>query len=316
MKTVTFEGWKNCVELKSGDFRIIVTTEVGPRVIAGYYKKSANLFLVDPKLAGKTGGTKWVNYGGHRFWHAPEDPVRTYEPDNSAVQVVELDDGVSFLCKTDKRSGLTRTLNIYPDEPDTFVVEHVLRNDGPWPVEAAAWGISVMAPGGTALIPQNAGDPKGLLPTNFLSIWPYTDMSDERIVWDRNFVGITQIPGRNPMKLGFHCNQGWSLYLNDGIAFGKQFEFMEDEIYPDNGCTVEVYACDTMLELETLSPLSLIEPGEEIVHVENWFACLASALEDSLSEEPCCCEDHDADADDCGCGCSHPAPVKTKKKKS
>ena len=56
MKKVTFEGWKNCVELQSGDFKLIVTTEIGPRVMGGFIGDSKNIFNVDPKLAGKSGG--------------------------------------------------------------------------------------------------------------------------------------------------------------------------------------------------------------------------------------------------------------------
>ena len=89
MKKVAFEGWKNCVEIASGDFRLIVTTDVGPRIIGGFLGKNGkNIFHVDPKLAGKSGGDKWVNYGGHRLWHSPEIKERTYVPDNDPIQVV------------------------------------------------------------------------------------------------------------------------------------------------------------------------------------------------------------------------------------
>ena len=57
LKKVKFEGWDNCIELKSGDFKLIVTTEVGPRIIGGFVgKNKTNIFNVDKKLAGKKGG--------------------------------------------------------------------------------------------------------------------------------------------------------------------------------------------------------------------------------------------------------------------
>ena len=62
MKKVTFEGWKNCIEMTSGDFRIIITTEIGPRVMGGFVGDSANIFNVDPAEAGsakKTILAKW-----------------------------------------------------------------------------------------------------------------------------------------------------------------------------------------------------------------------------------------------------------------
>ena len=116
MKKVAFEGWKNCVEIASGDFRLIVTTDVGPRIIGGFLGKNGkNIFHVDPKLAGKSGGDKWVNYGGHRLWHSPEIKERTYVPDNDPIQVVKLgDDGVSFIMEEPECTGLTKTLDIFP----------------------------------------------------------------------------------------------------------------------------------------------------------------------------------------------------------
>jgi hypothetical protein len=156
MKKVTFEGWKNCIEMTSGDFRIIITTEIGPRVMGGFVGNSANIFNVDPELAGKKGGKTWVNYGGHRLWHAPEQKPRTYEPDNSKVQVEELEDGtILFSAGTDKTTGICKTLAIKSLGNNKFRVEHRLRNDNPWEIELAPWALSVMAPGGTAIVPQN-----------------------------------------------------------------------------------------------------------------------------------------------------------------
>ena len=39
MKKITFQGWKNCIELTNGDFRIVVTTEIGPRIVGAFLGK-------------------------------------------------------------------------------------------------------------------------------------------------------------------------------------------------------------------------------------------------------------------------------------
>ena len=136
IKKVSFAGWDNCVEMVSGDFRIIITTDVGPRVIAGFLGDSRNIFYVDPELAGKTGGDKWVNYGGHRLWHSPETRERTYAPDNTMIQVIELEDGgLSFISNPEEKTGIAKTINIYPVGEHSFRVEHYLRNVGVWPIE-------------------------------------------------------------------------------------------------------------------------------------------------------------------------------------
>ena len=58
-KKVTFEGWKNCLEISSGKLKLIVATEIGPRILGAFYDKSPNLFCIYPQTAGKTGGNDW-----------------------------------------------------------------------------------------------------------------------------------------------------------------------------------------------------------------------------------------------------------------
>ena len=271
MKKVTFEGWKNCVELVSGDFRLIVTTEIGPRVMGGFVGDSKNIFNVDPKLAGKTGGDKWVNYGGHRLWHSPEAMPRTYAPDNSKATAKELKDGsVMFSAGTEATTGIYKSLVIKPLGNNKFRVEHHLRNDNPWEIELAPWALSVMAPGGTAIAPLNKS-PKGLLPDSFFAFWPYTDLADKRITFGHDFLMLRQVPGKSPTKIGFNCENGWIAYANNGTLFVKTFEYYVDAEYPDNGCSVELYTNSEMLEAETLAPLYAVSEGEEIIHVEEWL---------------------------------------------
>ncbi len=273
-KEVKFEGW-NCLEIKNGDFRLLVTLDVGPRIIGAFLgKNKKNLFYVDPKLKGKAGPDgKWVNYGGHRLWHSPETLERTYVPDNSPVTCTKMDDGISITADEGENTGIIKTLQIYPQEDSTFEIRHIMENNGVWPVQLAPWAITVMAPGGTAIVPQNP-EREGLQPTKFVSIWPYTDMQDKRITWGRDYVLVKQESAAKtkPLKIGMNSKAGVVIYVNDGIAFVKTADYCEDMIYPDNGCNVEIYTCREMLEAETLAPLIELNPGEAVRYSELWFA--------------------------------------------
>src|SRR5690606_28911922 len=61
---------------------LVVTTDVGPRVVALNSKrgKAGNLFLEIAPEDEKH--PEFQLRGGHRLWHAPEHIVRTYQPDN------------------------------------------------------------------------------------------------------------------------------------------------------------------------------------------------------------------------------------------
>ena len=171
MKKVTFQNWENCIEMTSGDFRIIITTDVGPRVMGGFVGDNPhNIFNVDPALAGTSGADKWVNYGGHRLWVSPERIVRTYEKDNSPVKYEEKDGGIIFYSAKDEFSGMEKSIFILPLGDNKFKVEHSVTNKNLWPIEFAPWALSVMAPGGVCAVPQNR-DKKALLPKSSLRNW-------------------------------------------------------------------------------------------------------------------------------------------------
>lgn len=270
MKEVSFEGWKNCVELTSGSFKIIVTTEVGPRIIGGFINGSENIFFVKPQTAGKKGGDSWNIFGGHRLWHSPEAKPRCYDADNHKVKVSEAADGSVSFCRGKDHAGIFKTVIVQPLGKNKFKITHKLRNDNMWDVELAAWALSVMAPGGVAVVPQPQGDKKSLLPNRYLTLWPYTNMADKRYTWGEKYILLRQNKNLPKTKFGLNCEDGWLAYANKGVALKKSFTHMVDGEYPDNGCSIECFSNMRMLEIETLSPLYLMEPGEEITHEEIW----------------------------------------------
>jgi hypothetical protein len=51
----------------------------------------------------------------------------------------------------------------------------------------------------------------------------------------------------------------------------KQFLHFDGELYPDySASSFETYTNDAILEMETLSPLVLLETEDSIEHTENW----------------------------------------------
>jgi hypothetical protein len=152
-------------------------------------------------------------------------------------------------------------------------VHHVLENIGPWPLELAPWALSVMSLNGVAIIPQPQWNTEGnLLPNRTLTLWPYTKMTDPRVTWGERYILLRQDPKREAtFKVGISASDGWAAYARAGQLFIKTFAYEPDAVYPDGGCSVESYICDRFLELETVAPLILLEPGEVIEHVEHWF---------------------------------------------
>ena len=81
----SYGGWDNCLEISNEQVKLLITLDVGPRVIFYGFIDGQNMFKNFDEQMGLTGGDEWRIYGGHRLWHAPEVAPRTYSPDNEPV---------------------------------------------------------------------------------------------------------------------------------------------------------------------------------------------------------------------------------------
>jgi hypothetical protein len=66
--------------------------------------------------------------------------------------------------------------------------------------------------------------------------------------------------------------------------FVKKIEHIEGGKYPDCGCNFETFTNGEMLEIESLSPLRTLEPGESVSHTEQWHLLDVTAQPGSLKE--------------------------------
>ena len=275
MEIIHYKGWPNCLRLSNQQVDLIVTSDVGPRIIRFGFIGQENEFKEFEDQVGLIGGNTWRNYGGHRLWHAPEDPVRTYFPDNSPVEYEANEDSIHIVQAVETTTGIQKEMEIYlsPDRAHAQVT-HRLTNTNLWAVELAPWSISVMAVGGTAMLPMppRGSHTENLLPANSLTLWAYTDMSDARWTWGKRFILLRQDPKRpEPQKLGAAIPDGWMGYARHSHLFLKKVNYLEGEIYPDLGCSMETFTNDQFLEVESVGPIAYLEPGDSVEHVEDWY---------------------------------------------
>lgn len=272
VEKIPYGGWPNCYRVTNGRIELIATSDVGPRVIRLGFVGGCNEFAEFQGQMGLMGGNEWRSYGGHRLWHSPESRSRTYFPDNDPVAVEIVPQGIELTPNPETNCGVQKSLVLTMDpEKPRVLVEHHLKNVGVWEMEMAAWCLSVMAPGGVGFAPQAADtDEEGLLPNRVLALWQYTEMSDPRYSWGSGLIRLRQDATRPPTKVGMMVTAGWAGYANGSRLFLKQFAYDQDMPYPDGGCSVELYTDQHMLEVESLSPLQIVEPGETISQVEAW----------------------------------------------
>jgi hypothetical protein len=274
IETVAWGGWPNCCRLSNGDAELIVTTDIGPRIMRYGFPGGQNVFKVYEDQLGKSGEKGWQFRGGHRIWMAPEDRVVSYAADNAPVEWSVAGTELTVTQPIEPESGLRKQLKIRLDDSGTGVrVIHRMQNCRETPFRLAAWTLSIMAPGGVAVtgFPPRGSHAENLAPTNPLIMWAFTDLSDPRWTFLEKYLVLRQDATNGVhTKLGHFNAKTWGAYFLGEDLFVKCYDADPTREYPDFGCSYETFTCAEMLELETLGPLETLKPGEWLDHTETW----------------------------------------------
>jgi hypothetical protein len=268
----SYGGWANCFRIIDSDVELVMTTDVGPRVIRYGFVGGQNLFKEFAEQMGRSGEPTWQPRGGHRIWMAPEIVPDTYAADNVPVRATVGEDCVELTAPVEPETGLEKSIVVQLGT-DGVKVTHRIRNAGSKARTLAPWALSMMAPGGVGItkFPPRGTHPEDLLPTNPLVMWAFTDLSDPRWTFTKKYLVLRQDPNNaTPQKLGLFCEKTVGAYLLGSDLFVKRYDADPSKTYPDFGVSFETFTNDGFLELETLGPLEEVAPGGEVEHVERW----------------------------------------------
>jgi hypothetical protein len=284
IKEISYAGWKHNIRIQGKTTELVITLDVGPRIIRYAFHNDKNVFVEFPEQMGGSNEKKWKIRGGHRFWTAPEGR-HSYELDNGPVAAwrkrgpttVEITQAAS------KAYGFQKSMLVELFDTEMVRITHRLTNVGRKEIDVTPWSLSVMAPGGVALIPQPRLDlhpdefPAGrtiktedYLPNRELILWPFTDLTDGRFQYSEHFLRVAYLPERPATKLGLKLPTGWVAYQNAGLVFAKHLSRHPKLPYPDRGANFELFTNHQILELESLAPAIPLAPGAIREHVEHW----------------------------------------------
>jgi hypothetical protein len=283
IETVEYRGWKNNLRIANDSVELIVTLDVGPRVIAYRKPDGFNVMKNYDEQMGGTGEKTWQIRGGLRFWLAPEDLTRTYFPDNRPVAHTRLSDlSARFTPPPEEPYSVQKVMELRLEERGSRVhVRLRVTNVGQSATTLAPWGPTVMAPGGVEIIPipphaPHPGDPKNarhpgdFAPNQRLILWPYFDFTDSRWTLGSKYMFLRQDPKKGPTKIGLGHPVPWVAYLNHGTLFVKRFRHIEIATYPDLGTSYQTFSNEDMLEMETVGTLVTLNPGQNAELEETW----------------------------------------------
>ncbi|MDB5069437.1 MAG: hypothetical protein JWM87_548 [Candidatus Eremiobacteraeota bacterium] len=262
------------VRLTNGVVELRVPAAFGPRVSHYGFAGGPNVFGDAPDAQRETPHGTWRAYGGHRLWAAPESFPATYTIDDLPPEIESSERRILVRRARDPRTGLVASMDVELDAAGTAVtVIHAVENRSDNPQRLAPWGLTVVRPGGVALIPnpERRSQREALLPARTMSLWSYTDLSDPRFAFGPEFLRLRCDPARTaPNKIGVACERGWFAYVAERTAFVVRTAYDPAADYPDCGCSVEIYTEGAFCEVETLAPLTTLAPGEIARHTERW----------------------------------------------
>jgi hypothetical protein len=274
IERVEWKGWPNCWRLSNDSVELIVTQDIGPRVMRFGYVGGQNLFKEFTEQLGQSGEPGWCIRGGHRLWKGPEDRYATYALDNAPIEM-EAEGGTLIATqKVEPETGLQKRMAItLADSGSRVTVTHTIWNRGLLPVELAAWTPTVMAQGGLGVsgFPPRGTHPEDLEPTNPLIMWAFTDLSDPRWKFTKKYLTLRQDPlNRVPQKLGHWNRHTFGAYFLNGEIFLKEYFPCPGMAHPEFGASFEIFTNQDFLELETMGPLAKLGKDESLTHVEQW----------------------------------------------
>jgi len=281
-------GWKQVLVLANNEVELLITLDVGPRIISYRHQGGLNVFKTFDDQLGTSGEADWQIRGGHRLWMAPETTL-SYFPDNQPVSFTLMDENhVCLRTPAEAESGIEKEIEIILDKKTSSVtLNHSISATKDMSSGIGPWGLTVLKAGGKAIIPmpprnlhpndlpateRNAGRDLdlNLLPNRKMSLWAYTNLTDPRFNWCADRLEISQDANMPSTKLGFLHQLQSAHYEVDGYRFSKTIDYRQDATYPDGNCNLEIFTDGEMLELESLAPLVTLNKGDRIVHTENW----------------------------------------------
>ena len=282
IQEIPFAGWKRNLRIQGKTTELIITLDVGPRIIRYAFHNDKNVFVELPEQMGGSGEKEWMIRGGHRFWTAPE-AAHSYELDNGPVAWKKIGEAAVEITQPASTFGFQKTLRVELGRDEVVRVTHSLKNTSDKPLEVTPWALSVMAPGGTAHIPQPLLDfhpsefpegrvtkPQDFLPNREIILWPFTNITDGRYTFSEHFLRVSHHPEKPATKIGLKLATGWVAYQNGDFVFAKHFAYDPALPYPDRGANCELFTNIKILEMESLAPDLPLASGAVRDHVEHW----------------------------------------------
>lgn len=275
VEKTTYRGWEGAYRLRNSVVELVVVPALGGRVLSYRLHGGDNILWENEAELNRDSEPKqeegeWHNYGGYRLWVAPQEEAQIAgwcrSDDNRRCEIRLIDDSeIRLIAPPLAATGtqFTVELKLYPRSSRVRVRQRI-RNASDKPIRWSVWDVTQVPPGGAITFPRNPN-------SRFAEgIRYWRDEYRELPQWEIGSRTVTVRHRDAHGKIGADSAAGWIAYRNHDRVYVKTFGYDPAAEYPDDGCSLEVYTCPEYAEMQVLSPLYELSPGEERVFVEEW----------------------------------------------
>jgi len=276
---ISYHGWQDSYLMSNGIVSLVIVPQIN-RIMSYSFVKGKNIFWENSKEYGNLYEIKkiWPNYGGYKVWPAPQnawwkgkaswppDPYLDYGRNN--VEIVSpskikltgapsLEMGILFI----------KEIELLPNSSHVIINQKMV-NISSREIEWSIWDVTQLPLNAWVLFPikNKSKFINGLNPLS--RILPQGWEIYKKDNWI--IIPINK-KSKNVWKIGSDSDGGWIAYVKENFIYFKCFPYFPSRKYPDGGCSVEVFKGHSYMEMEVLSPVVKLKPGEEYNFREKWY---------------------------------------------
>ena len=288
IQQIEYKGWTGAYEITNGDARVVVVPQIG-RIMHYSLTGGQNMLWNNPDLLGQIlpangppinddGELQWQNFGGDKVWSNEQDDFEaindhSWPPDHwfdgSPQQVERLEQGIRITSPVSPANGARVIRDISLTDTGTRLriaqrLEKVqaARHPALEPLTYTIWNVTQIRPPQVTLMPLN---PHSGLPGRF-RLWD--DTSPASFVADGD-IGLFTPHTTDSQKAGVDSDR-WLAGIVGDVVIAEFYRRDATQRYPDGGLSAEVYTSVDYTELELLSPLVPLQPGDHLELVIEW----------------------------------------------
>lgn len=277
IKQINLKYYGKCVSINNGTVKVIVSVDVGPKIIFWGYTNGENMLYIpydifeysEPISQNFPPDIFFKRYG-HEIMLAYENSKPVVLSSGTTIYSI-LQEGVVFSCSCPKL-GLSVNLEIViQDNLNSIMVIHSIENTNDKTQNFSICSSTFVSQGGTLLVPQNIENLDNS-PNRVLSLWKKSNINDFRLYIANEYLRFNNIltDKSSVLKLGINNKRAWSTYTKDGNTFLKHYLHNKKARYLNFDSSFIIDSKKNLLSLKVLSPIYKVKKNEVAKMAEYW----------------------------------------------